>query len=1534
MSQKVRKTLIMIVMAALIICLMAASLTYTFTYGRYAGGKFNSTESPYDDLIEFVGAREYTVRSPEELIQAIEDGYSNIKIADDAEEPFVITEGVTDVTANLVLNLNGKVVVRNSRNPMLDVQTNVSVVLVYDSTNKGAFYNPVGSSLMASGGSLTVGSGGYESGPREEDYEDEAGGGTLSDSTAEDSLFVRSGGEENGNASWSVNLDRSLYTADFASVKGVSLPTIKPTETTSNNRTTVHGNVYLESAKSEAPTWLPADTFLVYTIEEDCFIGDGTSSGGVKFELGKLYVDAESETVGDVTTVTASEFTTPLCNVASCDFYYYYPIEDDDNDGYHDYAVIYGYWDVMKLARDKDKAATALKDNGLIYPYGAVRMVEGEGIVRGGTFSNHFDAVNTYGIYAEGGTLSVSKNTTVDTTFTTGGEGVCIRVQSAKKDAEADAGEDVAATGGSLTISGGEFSSEKGNTIEMSGGNMTVTKGTFTKDATGADPDSTDNGSAIDIQGGKLSMTGSDAKTFTITGSHVNGIKSSGGGTVTAEHTTFSMNGGGTDVVPENGKTYGTDMFGINIDSGSVTANGCEITIYGTYSAGILSAGNANVSLGATNRRSEIAVWIPTDNEAEKKLSSSGVSSEGGSITLTGDVLIDTNGLGITARGLISISKGETKVNTDYGTGVLVSGEAGGDAKIVVAEDAVLSVDSKIDSDWGWVLAPGHEDEGETIEAINKNNGIYVENGSIDASAGTLNVTHTGVAGDEPDNNSTTGAATKSYAVFVKGDAEGGSQTTSVSIGSGTITGTNAGGVYVVGTSKQDGAQTTYTATVTLGGVNVTAQNTYAAGILTETGNVIINGNAQITSSALGIAVINGNMGISADSTDSSVKATRATGVYVRGGSLTNDGTLNVTSTITNSTGGTASTAEDAYKWAGADISGDTNSNIYNGVFVNGGSLESTGTLNVTFTGVQNAAFNTETQEGKVNTSYLNQQIKSYAVRVDNGNAIIVLGEIKNGVGGGVLVNGGTVELGAVDAENDDLIVSTTGSNYDDQTHYVTGNQWQYDWTLTGGHAVAVEGGTLNIYSGTYTAQMGNGILVRNLASDSTQNTVTVKDGIFEGYNGSGRRVGPGAFYALKVLGGPLTLNINGGTFGKALVNDEVPSTNGGAFVMGNPDTKQRAKVNITNGAFNSYNSDTFAVFRYVDASFGSSEGTGNVSMTVTKAENEGSNFAAIGVQNDLVYNNDAHSDRGSTITIASGSYTGGFGIWYGSSTDKVNISGGEITGTSDGILYSASGAVESSLSISGGMITGNIGLNLAEAPAASSAVTISGGTIKGYQDGILYSKSVAIDGDGYGLTIKGGTITGTGTIDVHAHALNINTEPQRHSILIEDGATLNGGRDAIFVSQSGGGGEAVSITGGTIQGGTVSSGGCALWFAAYIDSPVFQISGGTFSSIGGGAISSGTNRWGNYMNTGNIFATGAYCFTDTPAENSAGNLAIYNRIWEWTRYSYYQVGGSGSSATINLDTTVYGRNGAPLGRFNEISTIVVSSYYDQQTWD
>ena len=187
MKERTRKIFIMIVMAALIVSLTAASFA-ALTYGRYTGGKLDE-DSPYDDLIDFVGATAFEVSSPDAFINAINNGYSYIKIADDAEEPFVVNSDIADVYTNLVLDVNGHVVVRNSRNPLLDVRRSISVVLVYDSSFEadGGFYNPVGSSLQTSGGTLTVGEGVYESGPNVE--------AVQSVTTAEISdVFVRDGG--------------------------------------------------------------------------------------------------------------------------------------------------------------------------------------------------------------------------------------------------------------------------------------------------------------------------------------------------------------------------------------------------------------------------------------------------------------------------------------------------------------------------------------------------------------------------------------------------------------------------------------------------------------------------------------------------------------------------------------------------------------------------------------------------------------------------------------------------------------------------------------------------------------------------------------------------------------------------------------------------------------------------------------------------------------------------------------------------------------------------------------------------------------------------------------------------------------------------------------------------------------------------------------------------------------------------------------------------------------------------------------------
>lgn len=1204
MSQKVRKTLIMIVMAALIICLMAASLTYTFTYGRYAGGKFDE-ESPYDDLIEFVGAREYTVRSPEELIQAIEDGYSNIKIADDAEEPFVITEGVTDVTANLVLNLNGKVVVRNSRNPMLDVQTNVSVVLVYDSTNKGAFYNPVGSSLMASGGSLTVGSGGYESGPRAKEYQGNEAAGTLSKQPSDVAIYTR-GGITSPSA-----VDRTeqlSYTKIDTKI-----------DASSNFVPATSGRYYRETADSDY-TLVPADTFLIYTVEKDCFIGDGTSSGDVKFELGQLYVDAESEKVDNDTIITASEFTKPLCNVASCDFYYYYPISEEDENGFRDYAVIYGYWDVMKLAQDDDGAATALKSKGLIYPYGAVRMVEGEGIVRGGTFSNHFDAVNTYGIYAEGGTLSVSQNTTVDTTFTTGDEGVCIRVQSATEETTTTG--EATTTGGSLTISGGTFSSEVGNTIEMSGGKMTVTAGKFTKNASSADTNSTNNGSAIDIQGGTLTMTGTEANdvksvSFDIKGNYVNGIKMEKEESATADPDTIK-----------------NAAFSFNKESGQGSG--------GTSVAAIqVLNGSLNVSDSTFDFNQGYAGTAYTNN---------GIYVQGGSVNATNCAF------SLSPNGSV--------------TGSAAIASAGGK---VTAEGCDFEVNGY------------------------SNYGVYSLGGEITATDCGFTMTQAGSLSDG------------------RGDNFGIYSTLSENISAGTatangctinVTGTYSAGVLSMAGTLNLGASTTKATSIT---VSFEGNELSSSGVSSEGGEINLTGNTEITSDGLGITA-RGEVNVTGGT--STVTTARGTGVYVQ------NGTLNIEQSATVSV---ESKIDNNCTWVvppeHQDEDEPLQTNKFNGVFVNGGSLNSTGKLNVTFTGVQNAAYNTETDDGAANTDYLNQQIKSYAVRVegddstsvkiasgtilngaqsdlirDEGGNITEISE-HNGVGGGILVNGGKVTLGVQNSNSGPTVV-TTGTEVGTQVNLGSEDTWtttwRYWWSLTGGDAVKVVDGSLTIYGGEYRAAQGNGIFVKGgTASEGQAYAVQIQNGTFYGADGgsSAQITGPAASYAIKVADGSVL--IKDGTFGE---NNETTSKNNGAALFMGTSNDNRGTIQVEGGTFGGFGADTIVIYRYA-----------NVTLNNAQVSNRGA--SAVSLTNDVGY--DGEDQRGSSVTIKGGSYTGGNdAIWYGCSVDSLSITGGTFTGAARSGLYfevaPTSGGVDH-VTLSGGTYHGSNGAINAENPGSIS---------------------------------------------------------------------------------------------------------------------------------------------------------------------------------------------------------------------------------------
>lgn len=707
MQHKTKKIWLIALLSLLIVALFAAS----FTYARYYK-ETGVTGGKYDDTIEFVGANKYIVYTPEELVAAIENGYSYIEIGEGAEEPFVITDGVTDVTANLVLDINGHDLVRNSRNPLIDVQKNVSVVIVYDSKGSGSFYNPVGSLLQASGGTLTIATGNFTSGPKAEDYVKDAGRTYkgVRYSLEKYTVYYR-----DGYTPGATSPNRSAEYIDTG--VEANLPKIVPVGIDSEAEDR-YGNIYFENGIG-ANAYIKDDTFLIYT----------------------------EETVETPEGATVNVDFSPLCDVASCDFYYYYEksTEGSGEDKTTTYAVIYGYHDVMKGAEKQitadgfNESEDAIIDpaTAVIWPYAAVRMTEGEAFIRGGTYTNQFGTAQSYGIYARGGSLSVQGE---KTSFTSVEDGVCIRCTKEGNAAP------------SLNIENGSFTSYNGDTVQVNGGTMTVNSGTFTKSG-----DSTDNSTKTAI----IHMTGG---ALTAAGSADASGKKSIQMTCAASAGTLS------------------NVFGVYSEGGTVSLQNTQINVNGTYSAGVLA-----VTDGQEMSADEYAVTVADSaievNFNESDLSSSGISTEGGNIQLEGSVSVFSQGLGITARkGSINIASGTASVETPRGTGVYVN-----NGTLTVNEKASLSVKPTM-SENSWVNPP--EVSGDVVTHYD---GVVVEGGSLVAE-GTLNVTFDGLENDNSGDYSS--QQIKSYAVRVEA-ASGGE--TKVIIASGNITNSVGGGIYVGG---------------------------------------------------------------------------------------------------------------------------------------------------------------------------------------------------------------------------------------------------------------------------------------------------------------------------------------------------------------------------------------------------------------------------------------------------------------------------------------------------------------------------------------------------------------------------------------------------------------------------------------------------------------------------------------------------------------------------------------------------------------
>lgn len=250
----------------IILAILTMMFVLTFGFASWSMAKYviergneNEIKNGVDIPIDVVNKVEVT--SQEDLFNALENGYPYITLSDDVRDPLIVTQDTMDVKKSLILDLNGKKLERISRNPMLNVKEGVTLTIVDSSIGQsGGLYNPVGTVLQVSGGSLDVRAGKYESGPRVWEYSSDLG---------------------NHNNTKIAGYQEVVYREQGKAETTLKMPIVQPDITTDGSEiTAVNGNIYYDSAEVLGTnTLIPDDTYCFYVT------GDSFTSGStVDFE--------------------------------------------------------------------------------------------------------------------------------------------------------------------------------------------------------------------------------------------------------------------------------------------------------------------------------------------------------------------------------------------------------------------------------------------------------------------------------------------------------------------------------------------------------------------------------------------------------------------------------------------------------------------------------------------------------------------------------------------------------------------------------------------------------------------------------------------------------------------------------------------------------------------------------------------------------------------------------------------------------------------------------------------------------------------------------------------------------------------------------------------------------------------------------------------------------------------------------------------------------------------------------------------------
>lgn len=761
---------------AFLLLVQVTLLGVLFTQGRYEE-ELSSDSDIYDGDMEYIVSEQVEVSSVEELIAAIVNGYSNIKVSDEVDNPLIITSGVTDVGVDLILDLNGHEIQRNNREPMLNIVNGVRMTVIDTSMRQtGSMYNPVGSVLQVGGGTLTVAAGDFVSGPKKSEYAHPENGVWTAASSVKSSNGLFTLGGEGGTLKGTVPV--TLYTKDGGSYTekvGVDMPVIEPyvaetqyTFGSGEKYWFVNGNMYFDKG-----------------------CGFDLDYGGVMKEDTYLYHVLSDKSVGGSTIAVSG----------SADFYYTYHVErSTDGNGKPSYTytdtesgeniftvTVYGYNGVKESAKSPETQ------------YATVRMMSGNMYVRGGTYAANFGEATSYGVYASGGYMAVEAGA-----FDALENAVCIECAYLNPE-ESEY----------LRVSGGTFSSDDGDTIRVSKGNMVVTGGEFAKND--AVPNDTTS-AIIRVSGGELEVSGSAAQKiqFTLTGSNQHGIHAAGG-SVNIENAVFTfpkVNGEGTGsqnvgVFTESGESAVKDVslkninisiygdngrgnYGVSAKSDVSLSGNCVIEVHGSSSGGLLAQGGDITYTGVDEEILDIYLVMP---DKTTDIDSTAMAALGGSITMNGTVDVFSNGLGVAVWNDPNASAaGTNKVSLESGTLTIKSTRAS--ALYVSGGNVDFAARTKVTITSSADPACRVGENGPAMF-----DGVYVQNGSLTAN-GTLKVDHTGVENTENQGNYSASERYRNYKInSFAVRVESGSESDNVTILHGEITNDCGGGLYVAGGS-------------------------------------------------------------------------------------------------------------------------------------------------------------------------------------------------------------------------------------------------------------------------------------------------------------------------------------------------------------------------------------------------------------------------------------------------------------------------------------------------------------------------------------------------------------------------------------------------------------------------------------------------------------------------------------------------------------------------------------------------------------